>query len=142
MFDKQAIFADSSQGRRVGFGLLAVGLAMGVHAAVHTVLPKQFPFLPFAAAVLVACRWSGAVGGLFATIASTFVLRYWILPPPLSFVDERSLGLVLFVAAGLCVTWQTATIERQARRVYADETKENEAQETAAELPPFEVVGR
>src|SRR2546427_6168664 len=83
--------------RRLSMSLLAVGLAIGVHAALHSFLPKQFPFLPFAAAVLIACRWAGAGGGVTATLASAFVLRFWFLPPAASFLDERSLGLALFV---------------------------------------------
>jgi hypothetical protein len=121
--------------RRLGMSLLAVGLAVGVHAALHSFLPKQFPFLPFAAAILLACRWAGPQGGLTATIASAFVLRFWFLPPAASFLDERSLGLGLFVAAGLCVTWQQAA--SQATRGSRTEDKP----QSAPEPPPFEYVG-
>jgi hypothetical protein len=84
-----------------------VALAVGVHGAFHTVLPGQFPFLPFAAAVLIACRWAGGVGGVTATLASAFILRFWILPPGQSVLDERNLGMWLFLAAGGCVSWQS-----------------------------------
>ena len=129
-------------GRRLRMSLLAVGLAIGVHAALHSFLPKQFPFLPFAAAVLVACRWAGSAGGLVATIASGFVLRFWFLPPAASFIDERGLGLGLFLAAGLCVSWQTFAREKLGRQVEATVVKPPAPQQQiSGEVQPFEYVG-
>jgi hypothetical protein len=138
--------------------LLAVGLAIGVHAALHSFLPKQFPFLPFAAAVLLACRWAGSAGGLVATVASAFVLRFWFLPPAASFIDERGLGLGLFLAAGLCVSWQTFSRERLGQRLEATvapaaavpttstiptttTVKPLEPKQAGNEAQPFEYVG-
>jgi hypothetical protein len=128
-------------GRRLRMSLLAVGLAIGVHAALHSFLPKQFPFLPFAAAVLLACRWAGSAGGLVATIASAFVLRFWFLPPAASFIDERGLGLGLFLAAGLCVSWQTFAREKLGRQVEAPVAKSAPEQQTSGEVQQFEYVG-
>src|SRR5947209_20601773 len=96
----------TSSGRKYGLAMLAVALAIAAHSALALVLPKQLPFMPFALAVLVSCRWAGGAGGLAATTFSAFVLRYWFLPTPRSFVDEANLGMCIFLAAGLFVSWQ------------------------------------
>jgi K+-sensing histidine kinase KdpD len=149
MFKNASTNSPAGAGRRLRMSLLAVGLAIGVHAALHSFLPKQFPFLPFAAAVLVACRWAGSAGGLLATMASAFVLRFWFLPPAISFIDERGLGLGLFLAAGLCVSWQTLSREKLGRHVEVATTMTTTTtvktppppQPSDRELAPFEVAG-
>src|SRR5438067_1854593 len=88
--------------------LLAVTLAMVVLGAFRALFHQRLPFLPFAIAVLVPCRWCGGRGGIIATIASALVLRFWVLPAPASVLDERVLGLGLFVVAGALASWQTS----------------------------------
>ena len=132
----QGFTSGAGSSRKYGLALLAVALAVAVHSALHWFLPRQLPFLPFASAVLVSCRWSGGLGGLAATMISAFVLRFWFLPPPTSFLDEGNLGMGLFLAAGLFVSWQAQVQERAAQRVSEPMTIESEP-----ELPQFEYAG-
>ena len=139
---------ETGAGRKVGLALLAVALAMGVHGAFLSFLPKQFPFLPFAAAVLIASRWAGGVGGVTATIASAFILRLWILPPGEALLDERNLGMWLFLAAGGCVSWQAfmpTTTDGVAKRREDAPVRSAEPAAVAAaapvEVPMFEYTG-
>jgi hypothetical protein len=119
--------------RRVGLALILVGLAVAAHVTFRSFLPKQFPFLPFAVAILVSCRFGKTGGGVVATLLSAVVLRCWFLEPAASFLDEGKLGLGLFVAAGLFVSWQSG----------APEKKPVEAAPAAEphEAAPFEYVG-
>jgi hypothetical protein len=97
------------------------------------VLSKHVPFAPFALAILVSCRCAGRAGGLVATVASAVVLRAWFLAPAASLLDEGRLGLVLFVAAGLIVSWQGSG-QKQAPVVKATRVVE-------PDVVPFEYAG-
>src|SRR5947209_13864368 len=88
--------------------LLAVGLAVAVHAAMPGMFLKRVPFAPFAAAVLVSCRWGGRSAGFAATVASAMVLDAWFLPAAHTIWDEARLGLGIFVAAGMVFSAQMA----------------------------------
>ena len=124
-----------SPGRKYGLAFLAVALAVAVHTALHAFLPRQLPFMPFALAVLVSCRWAGGSGGMAATALSAFVLRNWFLVPTNAFLGEANLGICLFLAAGLFVSWQKLAQERATKPVVV------EVPRSEGELPKFEYVG-
>src|SRR5690242_10658628 len=93
--------------RRVMLALILVGLAVGAHVTFRSFLPRHLPFMPFALAILVSCRFGRTGGGVMATLLSAVVLRCWFLEPAASFLDEGRLGMGLFVLAGLFVSWQS-----------------------------------
>jgi K+-sensing histidine kinase KdpD len=128
--------SNATTGRKYGMALLAVSLAVAVHTALNWVVPKQLPFMPFALAVLVSCRWGGGSAGMAATALSAFVLRNWFLPQPYTILDEANLGIGVFMAAGLFVSWQAMLLERAARKVLPPRPPQAEQ-----ELPEFEYVG-
>ncbi len=98
---------------RILFALLVVLCAVAAHATFCVFFPKNLPFAPFALATFIAARRAGVIGGLTATTASAFALRCWFLPPGAAFLDEARLGLGLFVAAGLFISWQSRTPQKQ-----------------------------
>ena len=127
---------NATPGRKYGLALLAVTLAVAVHTALNWVLPKQLPFMPFALAVLVSCKWAGGSGGMTATAISALVLRNWFLPQPYTFLDEANLGVGIFLAAGLFVSWQTLILERAEQACI-----KKPAPQPEPDLPEFEYAG-
>src|SRR4051794_22389055 len=121
--------------RRMTLSLTLVGLAIAAHVAFKSFLPKHLPFFPFAVAILVSCRCGGSLGGMVATAASAIALRCWFLEPAAAFWDEGRLGFLLFLAAGVCVSWQANAAEKKPVKAEAAETNRVDAE---PEMTPFE----
>lgn len=93
--------------------MLAVCVALAIHATFPRALGGHLPFAPFALATLAACRWGGRSAGFAATVLGTMALHAWCLPPAVSWWDEGRMGLTLFVIAGFFVSAQAPAIRAQ-----------------------------
>lgn len=91
--------------------MLAVCVALAIHAAFPKALGGRLPFAPFALAILAACRWGGRSAGSAATLIGALALHAWCLPPATTWWDEGRMGLALFVAAGFFVSAQAPVLK-------------------------------
>lgn len=102
--------------------ILALLLQVGLPSLQQGALPRYLPFVPV---VLLAAMLVDAWAGFLATITSTFLIDYWVLPPAGQFKIGRSdvWGLILFwaVCVSLCVV--AALYHRNVNALRESETR-------------------
>jgi signal transduction histidine kinase/ActR/RegA family two-component response regulator len=112
--------------------VLGTLVAWGIRWIMSPVLGEAFPFITFIPVVFVLAFWGGFWPAFYATILSTPVLAYTVLPPLGSFaigLREDRIGLGLFAVVAIAAGWlgenyRRAKLER--RRAVATAIAEGE----------------
>src|ERR1700710_1301724 len=96
--------------KRVGYAVAMVAtlIVLLLRMALSDTLADQARLMPFVLAVVAAAWWGGFGPGIVATILSTLLGIFFIVPPPYSLAITTvadGVNAVLFVFMGLAISW-------------------------------------
>ena len=106
--------------RRYGFALLAVIIAALVRYGLDVALGIGHPFFLFYPTIMLIALLEGFRPGLFATLLSTAIAEFFLLEPLNSFAVRNPrdiVGLMLFAAMGVTMSWLGDLFRRRAKRM-------------------------